>query len=233
MQTNPVSKKIPAHIAIIMDGNGRWAQKKHLPRISGHKEGTKSVETAIKTCRKLGVKVLTLYVFSTENWLRPKKEIDYLMKLFGRVLKEKYKMLECNGIKLHISGSPDKIPPALLKQIDEHTKALSQNKDMVLNLCFNYGSRQEIINAVNTILKTGKKHITEKEFENYLYTKGLPDPDLIIRTSAEQRLSNFLLWQAAYCELYFTEVLWPDFKECHLCEAIAEFQKRKRKFGGL
>ncbi|HUT85237.1 MAG TPA: isoprenyl transferase [Elusimicrobiales bacterium] len=225
--------KLPAHIAIIMDGNGRWAKAKNLPRISGHKEGVKSVETAIKTCRKLGIKVLTLYAFSAENWTRPKTEINFLMRLFAKVLKEKHKLLSENGVKLLVSGSKDKVSKKLLVQIETSTNKLSKNKDMVLNLAFNYGSRQEIINAVNHILKTGETSVTEEMFKSYLYTKDLPDPDLIIRTSGEKRLSNFLLWQAAYSEFYFTEVLWPDFKERDLYLAVADFQKRKRRFGNV
>ena len=225
--------KLPAHIAIIMDGNGRWAKAKNLPRISGHKEGVKSVETAIKTCRKLGIKVLTLYAFSAENWTRPKTEINFLMRLFAKVLKEKHKLLSENGVKLLVSGSKDKVSKKLLVQIETSTNKLSKNKDMVLNLAFNYGSRQEIINAVNHILKTGETSVTEEMFKSYLYTKDLPDPDLIIRTSGEKRLSNFLLWQAAYSEFYFTEVLWPDFKERDLYLAVADFQKRKRRFGNI
>lgn len=225
--------KIPAHIAIIMDGNGRWAQKKHLPRITGHREGAKSVETVIKTSVELGVKILTLFVFSTENWLRPKREINFLMRLFACMLKEKYKLLADNGINLRICGFKEKVPPKLLETIDYYTTILGRNRKMILNLAFNYGSKQEIINATNEILKSGKKTITRKNFENYLLTKGLSEPDLIIRTSGEKRLSNFMLWQSAYSELYFTEVLWPDFEKRHLYEAIADYQKRKRRFGGL
>jgi len=226
-------KSVPVHVAIIMDGNGRWAKAKHLPRIAGHRAGAKSVEQAIKTCRKLGVKVLTLYAFSTENWSRPKTEVNFLMGLLLKVLKSKHKVLKESGVKLRITGLKTNIPAKLSAQLRESVKKLSKNDAMTLNLAFNYGARQEILSAVNKALKSGKKSLTQKSFENYLQTAQLPDPDLIIRTSGELRLSNFLLWQAAYSEFYFTDTLWPDFGEKDLLKAIADFQKRKRRFGSL
>ena len=219
----------PKHIAIIMDGNGRWAKLKNLPRKEGHKEGANSVEAIVQTALKEGIKVLSLYAFSTENWARPKTEVSYLMQLLADTLskftEEKYK-----DVKLVFSGRRKGLPTKILNKLDEVINATNGKKKLILNLCLNYGARQEITDAVNKILTQGKTKITEKDITNNLY-QNLPEPDLIIRTSGEERLSNFLLWQAAYSEFYFTKTLWPDFKRADLQKAISAYNKRDRRFG--
>lgn len=221
--------KIPTHIAIIMDGNGRWASAHKLPRAHGHEEGAKSVESVVKAAQKAGIKILTLYAFSTENWARPKMEVSYLMNLLERTLdkftEEKYK-----DVKLIFSGRKKGLSSRLIKKLDEVTEKTKKAKKLTLNLCLNYGSRQEIIDGVNKLIISGKKNISEHDFKNVLY-QNLPDPDIIVRTSGEERLSNFLLWQAAYSEFYFTKTLWPDFKEQEFNKVIQEYQKRNRRFG--
>ena len=212
-----------------MDGNGRWAKLKNLPRKEGHKEGANSVEAIVQTALKEGIKVLSLYAFSTENWARPKTEVSYLMQLLADTLskftEEKYK-----DVKLVFSGSRKGLPTKILNKLDEVINATNGKKKLILNLCLNYGARQEITDAVNKILTQGKTKITEKDITNNLY-QNLPEPDLIIRTSGEERLSNFLLWQAAYSEFYFTKTLWPDFKRADLQKAISAYNKRDRRFG--
>ncbi|MBO4707998.1 MAG: di-trans,poly-cis-decaprenylcistransferase [Elusimicrobiaceae bacterium] len=219
----------PRHIAIIMDGNGRWAKLKKLPRKEGHKEGANSVEAVVQTALKEGIKVLSLYAFSTENWARPKTEVNYLMQLLTDTLskftEDKYK-----DVKLVFSGRRKSLPIKILNKLDEVIKATAGNKKITLNLCLNYGARQEITDAVNKILAQGKRKITESDIEKNLY-QNLPAPDLIIRTSGEERLSNFLLWQAAYSEFYFTKTLWPDFKGGDLQKAISAYNQRDRRFG--
>ena len=219
----------PTHIAIIMDGNGRWAKLKKLPRKEGHKEGANSVEAVVQAALKQNIKFLSLYAFSTENWARPKTEVNYLMQLLADTLskftEDKYK-----DVKLIFSGRRKGLPTKILNKLDEVIKATNGNKKLTLNLCLNYGARQEITDAVNKILAQGKTKITESDIENNLY-QNLPAPDLIIRTSGEERLSNFLLWQAAYSEFYFTKTLWPDFKGENLIEAIKVFSLRNRRFG--
>lgn len=219
----------PKHIAIIMDGNGRWAKLKNLPRKEGHKEGAASVEAVVQTALKEGIKVLSLYAFSTENWARPKTEVTYLMQLLADTLskftEEKYK-----DVKLVFSGRRKALPTKILNKLDEVINATNGKKKLTLNLCLNYGARQEITDAINKILAQGKTKITEKDISNNLY-QNLPEPDLIIRTSGEERLSNFLLWQAAYSEFYFTKILWPDFKGADLQKAISVYNKRDRRFG--
>ena len=219
----------PKHIAIIMDGNGRWAKLKNLPRKEGHKEGANSVETIVQTALKEDIKVVSLYAFSTENWARPKTEVTYLMQLLADTLskftEEKYK-----DVKLVFSGRRKGLPDKILTKLDEVINATKNHKKLILNLCLNYGARQEITDAVNKIIAQGKTKIKENDIEKNLY-QNLPAPDLIIRTSGEERLSNFLLWQAAYSEFYFTKTLWPDFKEKELLKAIAEYSKRDRRFG--
>ncbi len=219
----------PIHIAIIMDGNGRWAKLKKLPRKEGHKEGANSVEDVVQTALKEGIKVLSLYAFSTENWARPKTEVAYLMQLLADTLnkftEDKYK-----DVRLVFSGRRKGLPNKILTKLDEVIQKTAGNKKLILNLCLNYGARQEITDAINKILAQNKKQITEKDITNNLY-QNLPEPDLIIRTSGEERLSNFLLWQAAYSEFYFTKTLWPDFKGGDLLEAISAFSRRDRRFG--
>ena len=228
---------LPKHLAIIMDGNGRWAKQKGLLRAFGHEKGTKSVRTTVETCAKLGIENLTLYAFSTENWNRPKLEVDTLMKLLVNSLKKELTTLEKNNIRLNCIGNIDLLPAkakeALLTVIDK-TK---NNTRMTLTLALSYGSREELLNAVKIISEKVKNNIIsidtldESIINEHLYTHNLPDVDLMIRTSGEHRISNFLLWQIAYAEFYFTDVLWPDFKEEDLYEAIISYQKRERRFG--
>jgi len=216
-----------------MDGNGRWAAKRGLPRAAGHKEGALVVEDIIDGCCGLGVKVLTLYAFSTENWKRPRLEIETLMTLLCTTLQKKEKELNRLGVRLIISGRRKDLSGFVNKQLDASVARLSKNTGMVLNLALNYGARQEITDAVNSLLASGVKHVTEQDIEKHLYTAGLPDPDLLIRTSGERRISNFLLWQAAYSEFYFTELFWPEFRKPQLYEAVKEYQTRHRRFGGI
>ena len=219
----------PKHIAILLDGNGRWAEQKKLPRKEGHKEGANSVEAVVQTALEEGIEVISLYAFSTENWARPKMEVNYLMQLLADTLskftEEKYK-----DVRLVFSGRRQGLPIKILTKLDEVIQATAGKKRLTLNLCLNYGARQEITDAVNKILAQGKTKITETDIEKNLY-QNLPAPDLIIRTSGEERLSNFLLWQAAYSEFYFTKTLWPDFKGVELRQAIAAFSLRERRFG--
>lgn len=225
--------RLPKHIAIIMDGNGRWAKNRSLPRIAGHKVGVDSVREAVRTCAELGVKVLTLYAFSTENWLRPADEVSELMKLLSWVLRSEVEELNKNGVRLRISGRVEALPKSVQEEIARACDRLKDNGGLILNLALNYGSRQEIVDAVNLALKDGIESIDEAAISRCLYTAGLPDPDLVIRTSGEMRVSNFLLWQIAYAELYVTPVLWPDFRRKDLIDAVLEFQKRERRFGGV
>lgn len=220
--------KIPQHIAIIMDGNGRWAKAKNLPRSKGHQAGADSVEIITKEANKLGVKYLTLYAFSTENWARPKTEIIALMNLLEETL-DKFLNNPDKNIKIIFSSSRKKLPAKILKKMQQVENESAKNKGLTLNLAIDYGSRQEILEAISKLQKKNLKP-TKANFEKCLYN-NLPDPDLIIRTSGEQRLSNFLLWQAAYSEFYFTKTLWPDFREKELLEAIKDFSIRQRRFG--
>jgi len=207
----------PQHVAIIMDGNGRWAQKRHLSRTRGHMEGIKRVEEIVRLARQKGIRVLTLYTFSTENWNRPPREVSMLMRMLIAVLNKKIKTLSQNGIRLQFIGKKEGIPPAVRKAIHFATQLTKDNKEMVLNLAFNYGGRLEIIEAVKRIAAAIKQstlkisEIDERLLSQSLYTAGLPDPDLLIRTSGEKRISNFLLWQSSYAEFYFTDKLWPEF----------------------
>ncbi|MBD3864578.1 isoprenyl transferase [Olleya marilimosa] len=228
---------LPKHVAIIMDGNGRWAKQKGMLRAFGHENGTKSVRQTVEACAELGIKHLTLYAFSTENWNRPKLEVDTLMKLLVSSLKKEIKTLLDNNIKLKAIGNLKSLPKKVYKELHEVMDLTKDNTHMDLTLALSYGSREELLNAVkeistkvkNNIIST--ENIDESVFNAHLYTQTLPDVDLLIRTSGEQRISNFLLWQIAYAELYFTPVLWPDFTKQHLCEAIIEYQKRERRFG--
>ncbi|HAX62009.1 MAG TPA: isoprenyl transferase [Elusimicrobia bacterium] len=225
---------IPKHIAIIMDGNGRWAKKRGLPRLYGHHAGMKSVREVVRAASDTGVGVLTLYAFSTENWNRPKSEIKGLFALMKLFIKKELGALHKNNVKVNIIGRLSALPLDTIKMVNQATEKTSKNTGMILNIALNYGGRQEIIDAVNKIIaESNYKKVDEKIFEKYLYTTGLPSPDLIIRTSGENRISNFLLWQSAYSEFYTTETLWPDFKKKNLMEAISEYQKRNRRFGGL
>jgi len=225
-------QRVPKHIAIIMDGNGRWAKQRGFMRIRGHEHARTSVRECVKTCGELGVKALSLFAFSTENWSRPKEEVDFLFKLFQMTLEQEGDELNKSSVFLRVSGDRTQLPDWLNKTLDSSIKNLSGNHGLVLNLAVNYGGKQDILQAVNKVISVGSK-ITEGEFEKALYTNGLPDVDLLIRTSGELRISNFFLWQAAYAELYFTPVLWPDFRREHLLEAILDFQKRNRRFGAI
>lgn len=229
--------KLPTHLAIIMDGNGRWAQKRLLNRVLGHRKGIDAVRRVVRLCRNIGIPYLTLYAFSNENWNRPSREVSALMKLLENyLLKELPEMME-NSIKLTAIGRLDLLPPSAKKTLDRCMKETENNKGMVLNLALSYGGRTEIIDAVRKIaddIKAGRvkaEEITEESFFGYLYTADMPDPDFLIRTSGEMRVSNFLLWQIAYAEIYVTDTLWPDFGEDDLINALLDFQKRERRFG--
>jgi undecaprenyl diphosphate synthase len=228
---------LPKHLAIIMDGNGRWAKQKGLLRTLGHENGTKSVRTVVETSAKLGIENLTLYAFSTENWNRPKLEVELLMNLLINSLKNELKTLEDNNIRLNSIGNLDLLPKSAQKKLQEVIEQTKGNSRMVLTLALSYGSREELINVVKNISNKVKNNIIsidsidESIINQHLYTQDLPEVDLLIRTSGEHRISNFLLWQIAYAELYFTDVLWPDFKEDDLYEAIISYQKRERRFG--
>ena len=228
---------LPKHLAIIMDGNGRWAKNQGLLRAIGHESGTKSVKIVVENCAKLGIENLTLYAFSTENWNRPKLEIDLLMKLLINSLKKELATLTKNNIKLNSIGNLNNLPKSVQKELLEVIEKTKNNSRMTLTLALSYGSREEIINAVKIISDKVKNNIIsvdtidESIFNKHLYTHNLPDVDLVIRTSGEHRISNFLLWQIAYAEFYFTDVLWPDFSEQNLYEAIISYQKRERRFG--
>ncbi|PHQ31170.1 MAG: di-trans,poly-cis-decaprenylcistransferase [Leeuwenhoekiella sp.] len=228
---------LPAHIAVIMDGNGRWAKNQGLLRVKGHKKGTKAVRETIEACAELGVPYVTLYAFSTENWNRPKLEVDTLMNLLVSSLKKEIKTLQDNDISLSAIGSLNSLPAKAQNELNEVIEKTKTNKRLKLTLALSYGAREELIKTVQEISQKVKKNlisphsINESVIKEHLYTHDLPDVDLLIRTSGEQRISNFLLWQIAYAELYFTPVLWPDFTKEHLYEAIYNYQKRERRFG--
>ncbi|HTG28612.1 MAG TPA: polyprenyl diphosphate synthase [Methylomirabilota bacterium] len=271
--------RMPRHVAVIMDGNGRWAQRRHLPRIAGHRYGTKTARTTIETCARLNIEALTLYAFSVENWRRPKVETDFLMQLLREYIRKEMPLIQRNNIRMRFLGRIDELPPGVQKDVRQATEQTAANTGMCLCIAFNYGGRAEIVDAMNAILaqRAGNgangyeplghadngdaakrnghvsprhtnggadqpkrtdsdghfQRITEDEVSSYLYTEGLPDPDLLIRTSGEMRVSNFLLWQIAYAEMYVSETLWPDFNRARLLEALVEFQKRDRRYGGL
>jgi len=232
MPLQEISKKdLPKHIAIIMDGNGRWAKKRGLPRVFGHRAGIKAVRATVEACRELGIPCLSLYAFSTENWQRPKTEIKALMNLLYKYLGKEKQNLKKNNIKLIVSGDINALPKKIQNEIKKVTDYTKNCDGMILNLCLNYGSRQEITNAVNKIISKKYSSIDESIISKNLYTSDLPDPDLLIRTSGEYRISNFMLWQLAYTELYFTNVLWPDFTKEELYKAIQNYQQRERRFG--
>ncbi|OGW37771.1 MAG: di-trans,poly-cis-decaprenylcistransferase [Nitrospirae bacterium GWD2_57_9] len=224
---------LPKHVAIIMDGNGRWALRRGLPRIAGHKRGVDTVRRVTEECRKLGVSVLTLYAFSDENWGRPKEEVGFLMDMLGTFLKAEIASMKENGIRFRAIGRIERIPASARSWIDRAVSETRDNTGMVLNLALSYGGRGEILEAIKRLRAANgtASVLTEEVFSSYLDTAGLPDPDLIIRTSGEKRISNFLLWQAAYAELYFTDTLWPDFHEEDLLTAILDYQGRQRRFG--
>ncbi|MBU1998739.1 MAG: isoprenyl transferase [Candidatus Omnitrophota bacterium] len=230
---------LPKHIAIIMDGNGRWAREKRLPRVFGHRQGVERVKEMVRAAHKNKIKVLTLFAFSSENWLRPKKEIEVLMRYLDIFLDREIKNMNKNNIRFRVIGSRQRLPQNILKKISSTEEKTRQNTEMTLVLAIDYGSRQEIVEGIKQFTRrviSGKEkleHLDEDTFGDYLYTAGLPDPDLMIRTSGELRISNFLLWQLSYAELYFPHKYWPDFRERDLEEAIAEYTKRQRRFGAI
>ncbi|MCX5687005.1 MAG: isoprenyl transferase [Candidatus Omnitrophica bacterium] len=231
-------KNIPRHVAIIMDVNGRWARSRGLPKIMGHRAGVKSAEEAVRAAGELGIKVLTLYTFSTENWKRPKREIDALFGLLEEYLDKAEDKFNKNNIRFSVIGNTEGLPESVRKKLKKVITLTKNNTGLTLNLALNYGSRSEIVNAARNIAKDvlagslAAEKIDDNLFSTYLYTKDLPDPDLLIRTSGEFRVSNFLLWQISYAELHITKKLWPDFKKQDLRKAIAEYQRRERRFGG-
>lgn len=230
---------IPEHVAIIMDGNGRWAVKRKLPRSAGHKAGVEALRNIIEVCIELGIKFLTVYSFSRENWQRPKDEVNFLLNLFLESLKEELESLDRNGVKVKLIGNREGVPFEILEAFENAEKKTENNDKLFFNIAFNYGSRQEIINAVKRVHEAvGRNEIDieeldEKKFSEYLFTDSYPDPDFLIRTSGEYRVSNFLLWQIAYCEFYFVRTLWPDFKKKDFLKAIYYYQQRNRRFGRL
>jgi undecaprenyl diphosphate synthase len=221
------------HLAIIMDGNGRWAQKKSWPRLKGHEQGAKTTKEVVKWTKNRGISYLTVYAFSSENWKRPETEVSGLFNLLGRFIDKDLLELKKNNVRLNVIGDITKLPNMLQKKINKGIEETSHNNGLVLSIALNYGGREEILRAVNAIRKetTGPDAITEETFNSYLYTNNIPDPDLLIRTGGEKRISNFLLWQIAYTEIYFSDVLWPDFDEKALDEAITWFANRQRRFG--
>lgn len=214
-----------------MDGNGRWAEQRGLPRIMGHKEGAESVRAVLKACAEFGVKYLTLYAFSTENWQRPRDEVDFLMNLFSETIDREIDELMANKVKLQFLGRLSQFSPLLQQKMKDAMERTKDNDRITLNVMVNYGGRAEIVDAVKEIIAEGKGEVSEEEISDHLYTRRIPDPDLLIRTASEMRVSNFLLWQIAYTEIYVTPTLWPDFRREQLKEAIEAYQKRVRKFG--
>jgi undecaprenyl diphosphate synthase len=225
-------EQIPRHVAIIMDGNGRWAGKRNLPRVAGHKAGVPSVRTAVETCARLGVEVLTLYAFSIENWKRPRTEVDTLWQLLRVYLRLELSTLMRNNVRLGAIGRLDALPAVARRELDKAMERTASNTGLHLSLAINYGGRAELVDALKKLRDSGGE-ITEEAVSEHLYTAGQPDPDLLIRTSGEMRVSNFLLWQIAYAELYVTDTLWPDFSRAELLRAVLDYQKRDRRFGGL
>ena len=232
-------RRIPQHIAIIMDGNGRWATKKGLPRSFGHNKGVSVLKEIIKASKNLGCRVLTVFAFSTENWARPSKEVDYLINLFGKVLSKEIDEIHAESIKIKFIGDLSPFPETLKLILQSAESRTQNNQDFILNVCVNYGGRQEIVKVAKEIaLKSFNgeikaSEVNEELFNSELLTKGVQDPELLIRTSGEKRISNFLLWQLAYSEIYITDVLWPDFNEVEFLKAIIDYQSRNRRFGGI
>ncbi len=230
---------IPAHVAIIMDGNGRWAKQRHLPRVEGHRQGAESVRAIVRAAGEAGVKYLTLYAFSVENWSRPKDEVDTLMKYLARYLKNEIGELNRNNVRLEVIGQIYRLPEFVQEQLEKTKAALAKNNGLTLILALSYGGRTEIVEAVRDIAakvkadKLEPAEINEQVIAQHLYTRSFPDPDLLIRTSGEMRVSNFLLWQISYAELVVTPTLWPDFRKPQLIEALEEYARRNRRFGGL
>jgi undecaprenyl diphosphate synthase len=233
--------ELPRHIAIIMDGNGRWARRRHMPRVAGHRAGVAAVRSTVETAARIGIHALTLYAFSEENWKkRPKSEVDFLMRLLSRYLRAEVPTLNENNIRLEYIGRQHELPLDVQDRMAWAREATGQNTGMVLTLALNYSARSELVDAFRSMILAASQNggiehlqIDENAIGDHLYTRHLPDPDLVVRTSGEMRLSNFLLWQLAYAEIYVTATLWPDFRGAHLLDAIAEYQKRERRYGGL
>ena len=233
-------ERLPAHIAIIMDGNGRWAKRRNLPRVAGHRAGIEPVRISVETCARIGLQALTLYAFSVENWKRPRTEVDTLWRLLRLYLRRELPEIMRNDIRFSCMGRLDRLPGPVRRDLESAIESTAGNRGMRLNVALNYSGRAELVDALNAIVEDARVHgrlpdlhIDEHVIASRLYTAGLPDPDLLIRTSGEMRISNFLLWQIAYAELYVTETLWPDFRRTDLLHAILEYQKRDRRFGGL
>jgi undecaprenyl diphosphate synthase len=232
-------KHMPEHLAVIMDGNGRWAERRHLPRVAGHRAGVKAAREVIETCARLKLPYLTLYAFSLENWRRPQAEVDFLMRLLREYLKRELPSIHKNNIRLLIIGRSADLPDAVRKDIEHGMRLTARNTGMKLVVALNYGGRAELVDAFNALLDRVRAdglsafHADEQTISENLYTAGLPDPDLLIRTSGEMRVSNFLLWQIAYAEIYVTETLWPDFSRARLLESLVDYQGRERRYGGL
>ena len=228
-------ERLPAHIAIIMDGNGRWAAQRHLPRVEGHRAGIDSVRDVVEGSARLGIRVLTLYAFSVENWKRPAAEVSTLMMLLKRYLRSELNTLLRNDIRFKVVGRMEDLAPDVQRELRDAEARTATNSGMQFNIALNYGGRAEIVEAARRMLVDGvtPDQVDEARFASYLYTAGQPDPDLLIRTSGEMRVSNFLLWQIAYAEIWVTDTLWPDFRQRHLLEAIVAYQKRDRRYGGI
>jgi len=227
--------RLPAHVAIIMDGNGRWAAQRHLPRVEGHRAGIEAVRDTVECAARLGIQVLTLYAFSVENWKRPKSEVSTLMLLLKRYLRSELSTLLRNDIRFSVIGRIEELAPDIQAELREAIARTASNRGMLFNIALNYGGRAEIVDAARRAIAAGipAEDLDERRFGEFLYTAGQPDPDLLIRTSGEMRVSNFLLWQIAYAEIWVTETLWPDFRRRHLLEAVVAYQKRDRRYGGI
>ena len=227
--------RLPAHVAVIMDGNGRWAAQRHLPRVEGHRAGIDAVRDTVETAARLGIQVLTLYAFSVENWKRPAAEVGTLMALLKRYLRSELKTLLQNDIRFRVVGRAEELARDVQDELNDAIERTSRNSGMQFNIALNYGGRAEIVDAARRAMQSGirPEDLDEDRFAALLYTAGQPDPDLLIRTSGEMRVSNFLLWQIAYAEIYVTETLWPDFRRRHLLEAVLAYQKRERRYGGI
>jgi undecaprenyl diphosphate synthase len=228
-------EQLPAHVAIIMDGNGRWAAQRHLPRVEGHRAGIDSVRDVVESSARLGIDVLTLYAFSVENWKRPRSEVNTLMLLLKRYIRLELATLHENNIRFQVVGRADALAPDVQRELESGIKETAGNSGMLFNIALNYGGRTEIVDAARRAIEAGipAAELDERRFSGFLYTAGQPDPDLLIRTSGEMRVSNFLLWQIAYAEIWVTETLWPDFRRRDLLEAILAYQKRDRRYGGI
>ena len=227
--------RLPAHVAVIMDGNGRWAARRHLPRVEGHRAGIDAVRDTVETAARLGIRVLTLYAFSVENWKRPPGEVSTLMLLLKRYLRSELNTLLKNNIRFRVIGRVEELAPDIQEELQAAVDRTAGNGGMLFNIALNYGGRAEIVDAARRAIRAGirPEELDEARFASFLYTAGQPDPDLLIRTSGEMRVSNYLLWQIAYAEIYVTETLWPDFRRRHLLEAVLAFQKRERRYGGI